>query len=164
MREMKISIIVAMGKFGVIGYKNKLPWHLPADLSYFKKITLGKPIIMGRKTYESIGKPLPGRENIVITSNYDYNLPNIKIVHTIPAALAAANNAEEVMIIGGAEIFKALLPQTQRLYLTYIDNEFAGDTFFPEIKLEEWQEISREEHPSDEKNPYAYQFIVLKRK
>ena len=163
---MHISMIAAMTPARVIGAKNTMPWHLPADLKHFKAVTLGKPVIMGRKTYESIGKALPARENIVISSREDYQLPDAHVVHSIDAALAKARmfNTQEVMIIGGGSIYKDFLPQATRLYLTLIDADISGDTFFPEYESHYyWQEIERSEHPKDDRNAFDLTFVTLDR-
>ena len=161
---MIISIIVAMGKNKVIGIKNKLPWNLPADMEHFKELTKGKPIIMGMKTFESIGKPLPNRINIVISHITDYKAKGCIIVHSIEEALKAAEGNEEVMIAGGASIYKEFLHKANKMYLTLIDGDFEGDAYFPEYKIEEWEETSYEEHERDKDNPYNYTFLILKRK
>ena len=161
---MIISIIAAMGKKRVIGIKNKLPWNLPADMEHFKELTKGKPVIMGMKTFESIGKPLPKRTNIIITRNPNYKAEGCIVVHSIEEALKAAENHKEVMIIGGASIYKEFLPKADKLYLTSIDADFEGDAYFPEYKIEEWEETSYEEHERDKDNPYNYTFLVLTRK
>jgi len=164
---MKLAIIAALGQFRVIGNENKLPWHLPADLKYFKQTTMGKPIIMGRKTYESIGRPLPGRKNIVLSSNKQLQIPGVEVVHSIKDAVSSAQaveHAEEAMVIGGADLFKTSLPQAHRLYLTYIDEEFPGDTFFPEINNDDWLEVSQDIHQPDANNAYVYRFVVLERR
>ena len=160
---MKISIIVAMAANGVIGQDNELPWHLPADLKHFKQTTMGKPILMGRKTWESIGRPLPGRTSIVITSDRTYTAPGCIVVNSIEAAIAAAGEQEEVMVIGGAELYRQVLPYTDTIYLTRIHQRFEGDTRFPEISDAEWQQLERVDHEADEKNPYDYSFIRLER-
>lgn len=131
---MKLAIIVAAARNGVIGRNNQLPWHLPQDLKYFKAVTLGKPVIMGRKTYESIGRPLPGRANIVITRDLSWCANGVEVVHSFDEALELASGVDvsEVMVIGGAEIYKAALPVAHRIYLTRIDLEPEGDAFFPE--------------------------------
>lgn len=160
-----ISLIAAIDKNGVIGKDGKeLPWYLPADLKRFKNITMGKPIIMGRKTYESIGKPLPGRTNIIITRKENYEAPGCLVVHSPEEALQAAGEAPEIMVIGGAEIFAQFMPRASRLYLTLIDRAFEGNVYFPKWDAAEWREVSRETHEPDEKNFYAYTFIVLERK
>ncbi len=132
----QISIIAAMTNNHVIGKNNALPWHLPADLKHFKNITMGKPIIMGRKTFESIGKPLPGRQNIILTRDKNYHIDGCTIIHSLDE-LQSCTNAAEIFVIGGAEIYKQLLPLTQKLYLTFIDTEIDGDSYFPE-----WQKRS----------------------
>ncbi len=160
---MKISIVVAMAVNRVIGHENRLPWHLPADLKYFKQITMGKPILMGRKTFESIGRPLPGRTNIVITRNESYTAEGCVVVHSIEAALKAAADSEEVMVIGGAEFYRQVWPYAGTLYITRVTGEFEGDTFFPELDDAEWHEVERSEFEVDEKNPHAYSFVRLDR-
>ena len=160
---MKISVIVAMADNGVIGNKNRLPWHLPADLKHFKATTMGKPIIMGRKTWESIGRPLPGRTNIVVTRDPDYVADGCVVVHGIDAALAAAADDDEVMVIGGAEFYRQVLPRASTLYLTLVHDSFEGDAFFPELDGREWRELTREDFEPDADNPHAYSFVELER-
>lgn len=161
---MNISLIVAMDRNRVIGNKNQLPWHLPADLKHFKELTMGKPIIMGRKTFESIGKPLPGRRNLIVSTQQDYQVNGCEVFSSLVSAIEAAQKDQhEIMIIGGATIFAQALPLASRLYLTIIDHEFTGDTFFPVWVKTEWQEIKREQHAPDEKNVYRYSFVDLKR-
>ena len=160
---MKISIIVAMDSNGVIGRENELPWHLPADLQHFKHTTMGKPILMGRKTWESIGRPLPGRTNIVITRDSDYQADGCVVVNSIDAALAAAGEQDEVMVIGGAEFYRQVLPCADTLYLTRIHADLEGDTWFPELDESEWREVERSDCEPDGKNPYRYSFIRLDR-
>jgi dihydrofolate reductase len=160
---MKISIVVAMAANRVIGKDNQLPWHLPADLKYFKKTTMGKPILMGRKTYESIGRPLPGRTNIVITRDKNYDAPGCVVVHSINGAMQAAAQQDEVMVIGGAELYRQILPRTDSIYLTRINEDFEGDTLFLELDSSEWQEVERLDCDADDKNPYTYSFIKLDR-
>ncbi len=168
-----LSIIVAMANNRAIGKDNQLLWHLPEDLQYFKRVTMGKPIVMGRKTFESIGRPLPGRLNIVITRQTEWSHEGVKVVNTIDDALKLAeaqsliDGVDEVMVIGGAEIYQTSLPQAQRLYLTRVDAHIDGDAFFPEINNNEWTEISKESFAaSDSKlktNTYDYAFCVLER-
>lgn len=158
---MRISLIAALGNNRVIGKDNAMPWRLPADLKYFKRITLGKPIIMGRKTFDSIGRPLPGRTSIIVTRDPDYRAEGCVTVSSVDAALQAAEGAEEVMVIGGAELFKQILGRADRLYLTEIHADFAGDTHFPELDKAEWQEAERQDHTADTDNPYPYSFVVL---
>jgi dihydrofolate reductase len=160
---MKISLIVAMDSNGVIGSDNGLPWHLPADLQHFKKTTMGKPILMGRKTWESIGRPLPGRTNIVITRDSGYQAAGCVVVNSIDAALQAAGEQDEVMVIGGAEFYRQVLPQADTLYLTRIHEAFSGDTFFPELNEADWREVERSDQVANEKNPHDYSFIRLDR-
>lgn len=161
---MQLALIVAMSRNFVIGNHNQLPWHMPADLQHFKKNTLGKPIIMGRKTYESIGKPLLGRDNIIITRQIALQAPGCQIVHSLEQALVLTQAANEVMVIGGAELFKLALPSASILYLTLIHHEFTGDILFPDWQKEEWQETAHEDHAADEKNPYPYSFLTLERR
>lgn len=160
---MQIAIIAALANNNVIGNNNKLPWHLPADLKHFKEITLGKPIIMGRKTYESIGKALPGRRNIVITRDVNWQCADCEIYHSLREVLSAVKECDEVMVIGGAEIYQEVLPLADKMYLTFIHYDFIGDTYFPNWNPDEWQEIEHADYPADEKNPYPYSFVVLQR-
>ena len=160
---MKISIIVAMADNRVIGHDNRLPWHLPADLKHFKATTMGKPIIMGRKTWESIGRPLPGRTNIVVTRDTRYTADGCVVVHSVDAALQACSADEEVMVIGGAEFYRQVLPEASTLYLTLVHDRFDGDAFFPELDAREWREVEREDFEPDDKNPHAYSFIRFER-
>ena len=160
---MKISIVVAMASNGVIGRDNELPWHLPADLQHFKKTTMGKPILMGRKTWESIGRPLPGRTNIVITRDTAYRAEGCVVVNSIDAALEASSGQDEVMVIGGAEFYRQVLPLADTIYLTRIHATISGDTCFPELNVADWREVERSDHAADEKNPHDYSFIRLDR-
>ena len=162
--KTKVSAIVAMDKNRVIGNKNRLPWHLPADLKHFKNITNGKPIIMGRKTFESIGKPLPNRTNIILTRNQDFHVDNTLTMTSAEQVLSWAQkeNVGEIIVIGGAEIYKMFLPMIDCIYLTIVQDEFTGDTFFPALG-KEWREVSLEEHVRDENNPHDYHFVTLKR-
>lgn len=152
-----------MDRNRLIGRDNALPWRLPADLAHFKAVTLGKPILMGRKTYESIGRPLPGRHNIVISRNPDFSAPGCTVVASVDAALAAAGDVPEVMVIGGAQLYAELLPHAQRIYLTRIEAGFEGDAWFPELPGDLWRERERSEHAPDDKNPHPYTFLVLER-
>lgn len=159
-----ISMIAAMADNRIIGADNDMPWRLPADLKHFKSITMGKPVLMGRKTYESIGKALPGRPNIVITTNKSYSLADAIVVTSIGAAMQEAAAFEEVMIIGGGSIYQSMLTQAQRLYLTFIDLKVNGDTQFPDYEANaNWIEVARETHKKDEKNPHDYTFVTLER-
>lgn len=159
---MTISIIVAMAENRVIGVDNTLPWHLPGDMKWFRRHTLGKPVVMGRKTYESIGRPLPERTNIVVTRNPDYWAPGCQVVPSIEAALEAAGEGE-VMVLGGADLYRQILPRADRLYLTLVHAQVMGDALFPENDWSQWQEIERQDCERDERNPYDYSFRVLKR-
>jgi len=159
---MKLSIIAAMDRNRLIGADNQLPWHLPADLHFFKRTTLGKPILMGRKTFDSIGRPLPGRRNVIISRNPNYQAAGCDVVHSIEEALELVRESEEVMLIGGATLYEQALPLAQRLYLTLIDAEFEGDAWFPNYpQLGNWQEISHEKQQADEKNRLDYAFVIL---
>lgn len=161
-KPMTISIIVATAKNHAIGKNNQLLWHLPNDLKHFKDVTSGHTVIMGRKTYDSVGRPLPKRRNIVITRQ-DIDIEGCEVVPSIDEALERCENEEEVFIVGGAEIYRQALPLTDRVYLTVIDQDFEGDTFFPELNHEEWKEKERENFEPDEKNKYSYSFITLER-
>lgn len=163
---MKISMIAAMAHDRVIGKDNQMPWHMPADLAHFKRVTLGKPVLMGRKTFESIGRPLPGRRNLVISRNPGYQADGIEVVGSVEAALArlADNEVAEVMVIGGGHLYAELLPRADCLYLTRIELEVEGDTRFPAFEDEQWQCVERETHQADEKNPHPYRFETWLRK
>ncbi|PHS27143.1 MAG: type 3 dihydrofolate reductase [Methylophaga sp.] len=161
---MKIALIVATDQQGLIGKDNDLPWHLSADLQYFKKVTMGKPIIMGRNTHESIGKALPGRKNIIITKNKKYKAEDCIIVHSKEEALNECKDEDEVMVMGGASLYKQFLPRADKLYLTLVHANLEGDTWFPQWYQNEWQQISREHHLADDKNEYPYSFIVYQKK
>ncbi|NWF36699.1 type 3 dihydrofolate reductase [Mariprofundus sp. KV] len=163
MSKPMISLIWGMDRNRLIGKENGLPWRLPADMAWFKKSTMGKPILMGRKTYESIGRPLPGRTNLILTRQSDLNIEGCTVIHSIDEALAEVADADEIMVMGGAEIYALLLDQADRLYITEIDGSFEGDAWFPEFDLSLWRETSREEYLPDEKNLYAYAFITMER-
>jgi dihydrofolate reductase len=159
-----ISLLVAMDKNQLIGKDNDLPWRLPADLAYFKRVTMGHPIIMGRKTYDSIGRPLPGRENIIVTRDTSYKAEGCKVIHSIEEIVKMNQQTDqELFVIGGAEIFKEILPHSDRLYITEINEEFEGDTYFPAFDKAEWKVISEEQGIKDEKNPYDYTFLVYEK-
>lgn len=166
---MILSIMVAMSENRVIGINNQLPWHLPEDLKYFKRVTMGHPIIMGRKTYESIGRPLPGRTNIVVTRQPDWSAEGVVVARGVEQALEKAESQarrdgkDEMILIGGEELFRQALHKVNRLYLTQVQAEIEGDAFFPEIEPSQWQEVERHNHSADQNNPYAYSFIVLNR-
>ncbi|MFD2145873.1 dihydrofolate reductase [Mucilaginibacter antarcticus] len=159
---MTISIVVAIAHNNAIGKDNKLLWHLPKDLRHFKEITTGGTIIMGRKTYDSVGRPLPNRRNIIITRQ-QIEIPGCEVVNSLDAALGLCKNDTEVFIVGGAEIYKLAMPLTNRIFLTIVHQDFEADTFFPEIKGEIWKETERQDHEPDEKNPLPYSFITLER-
>lgn len=160
---VSISVIVAMGTNRVIGRDNKLPWRLPADMKRFRALTMGKAILMGRVTFESIGRPLDGRHNIVLTRNRDYAAEGCTVVNSVNDALKAAGEGE-VMVIGGSLLYQQTLPMANRIYLTLIDAEFEGDSYFPLIEPGEWSEVSREICAADAANPYDHAFIVLERR
>lgn len=158
-----ISLIAAMADGRVIGRDNQMPWHLPADLAHFKKLTLGKPVIMGRKTLESIGKPLPGRHNIVLSRHADFSPPGVTVVADLDAALAAAGDVPEIVIIGGATIYAQMLARADRLYLTLISLTVDGDAHFPDWTTEPWRIAERHLHAADERNPHPLEFLTLER-
>lgn len=166
---LKLSLICAISTNGVIGRNNKLPWHLSEDLKYFKRTTMGKCIIMGRKTFESIGKPLPGRTNIIVTRNRNYDVENGRVVDSLADAIELAENiafidgSEEAFVIGGGQLFKEVLPVVERMHLTRIHAEVEGDAWFPEFDTEEWEEISRLDFSSSATNPYNYSICVYER-
>lgn len=162
---MKIALIAALAKNRVIGKDNDMPWHIPEDLRFFKRSTLGKPMIMGRKTFESLPGLLPKRRHIVVSRQADLVLEGAETVSSLEAAcaLAAEDNAAEIMVIGGAQLYELALPKASRLYLTYIHESFEGDTFFPEFNSDDWQEVSREDKVS-EKSDIRFSWVVLERK
>lgn len=161
---MKISLIVAMASNGIIGHAGQMPWHLSADLKRFKKITLGSPIIMGRKTFESIGKPLPGRSNIIISRNPDYQQPGCSVFNTIETVIKnCCHIANEVFIIGGSALYEATLPYATKLYITEIKQDFNGDTAFPPWNKADWLETDREDINDDSQVSFSYSFITYKR-
>lgn len=162
---MIVSLIAALAEKRVIGLDGKMPWHLPADLAYFKRSTMGCPVIMGRKTYDSIGKPLPGRRNIVLSRDLKLALPGCDVFANIHDALDSADNenAAEVFIIGGQQLYEQALPMADKLYLTHIEARLEGDTFFPDYTELKWRQVSLEKHPADARNPWAYRFEQLER-
>jgi dihydrofolate reductase len=160
----RLELIVATARNGVIGRDNALPWHLPRDLAFFKRVTLGHPVLMGRRTWESIGRPLPGRRNLVLTRDRSFAAPGGVVVHALDEAIAACRDADRLMVIGGAEIFSALLPVASVLHLTEIDAEIAGDVLFPRWDREEWAEEWQEYHPADERNAYPLRFCRFVRR
>jgi dihydrofolate reductase len=159
---MIISMIAAMAQDRVIGIDNQMPWHLPADFAWFKRCTMGKPVVMGRKTYDSIGRPLPGRQNIVISRDASLVIEGVTTVTSIDEALAAAGSVEEVMIIGGGTIYEACLPKASKLYVTHIEAEIQGDTQFPAWG-DEFKETYSEAYSADERNAYDMRFVVLEK-
>lgn len=163
---MIISMIVAVADNRVIGNKNAIPWHLPADFKYFKETTLGKTVVMGLNTFNSIGgKPLPGRKHIILNMDKNYVPPeNCAVAHSIEEAIELIKNEEETFICGGASVYKQFLPLSQKLYLTYVHAKPDGDTFFPEVNMAGWKEIKREDHRADDKNNFDYSFVILERK
>ena len=160
---MSLSIIVAVAENGVIGHANGLPWHLPDDLKRFKSLTLGKPIVMGRKTYDSIGRPLPGRTNIVVSRQPGLQIDGCVVVGSVDAAISAAGTADEIMLIGGAELFRVALPAVDTIYFTRIHAAVPGDTTFPELDSRQWRETIVASHPADERHAYAFTFVNLHR-
>jgi dihydrofolate reductase len=160
----RVSLIVAMAKNRVIGVNNTLPWRLPADLKHFKALTMGHHIVMGRKTYESIGKPLPGRTSVVVTRNAGYSAPGVTAVNSLPAAISACGDDDEIFVIGGAELYLQAITLADRIYLTEIDADIRGDAYFPEFNPGEWLETSRETHSQLEPQPLQYHFVVYHRK
>jgi dihydrofolate reductase len=161
---MKLSIIVAASRNNVIGKDNQLIWRLSADLKRFKALTTGHTIIMGRKTFDSIGKPLPNRTSVIITRQEDYKQEGCIVVHSLEEALEAVKDQEKVFIIGGGTIYEQAMEKADELYLTLVHKEFDGDTFFPEVKAEEWESVERVDCMPDEKNEYPYSFIDYVRK
>ncbi len=162
-RAVRVSLIAAMAENRVIGVNNTLPWRLPADLKHFRRVTTGHHVIMGRRNYESIGKPLPDRTNIVVTRNPDYRAPGCLVKHSLEDALAVAQDDPEIFVIGGAEIYRQALDRANRLYLTLVHARIQGDTYFPPFDEKHWRETARERHEPDERNPYACTFLVYDR-
>ena len=157
-----ISYLLAVDQNKLIGKDNDLPWYLPADLKYFKETTMGHPIVMGRRTYESIGKPLPGRENIVLTRDLQFSAEGCTIIHSPEDVLELSKSGQEVFVIGGNAVFKAFEPYVDRLYLTEIDYEFVGDTYFT-MNYEDWKIISSRKGIEDDKNLYPHRFVILEK-
>jgi dihydrofolate reductase len=163
---MRLSVILAVADNGVLGKNNALPWHLPEDLQYFKRVTLGKPIVMGRKTFESIGRPLPGRTNIVVSRTPGYCALGVEVIPSLPeaielaASIAGADGQQELMVIGGAAIYAVAIPLAQRLYITEIHSSPEGDVYLPEVDWNEWQEMSREYHSAE---ALSYSFVIYER-
>ncbi len=163
MSKPRVSLIAALAQNRVIGIDNRLPWKLPEDLAHFKALTLGYPILMGRKTFESLGRPLPGRRNIVITRNENYQPPGCEIAASIPAALALCADVEEIFFIGGAALYAQVLPLADRLYLTEVQIEAAGDAWFPEFDRALFSEVSRESHLGEKGDALRFEFVVYER-
>lgn len=169
MSEPCLSLIVATAENGTIGRDNQLPWHLPGDLAYFKRTTLGKPVLMGRKTFESIGRPLPGRPNLVITRQQQWQAEGVTVCHSLEQAIAEARQMPEaiekgeIMVIGGAELYRQALPMADRIYLTQVHAQVEGDAWFPELDADHWRQVSSQRHGAEGFNPYDYSFIVLSR-
>jgi len=160
---MIISMISAMSQGRVIGLNGVMPWYLPADLANFKRSTMGCPVVMGRKTYDSIGRPLPGRKNIVLSRSANLSLPGCEMASSLEDALQLVSHEKEVFIIGGQQLYEQALPMAHRLYLTRIDATFDGDTFFPDYTCADWVQLSSEAFPADAKNPHPYRFERLER-
>lgn len=160
---MQLIAVVAMSDNRVIGKNHQLPWHMPADMRRFKALTMGRPILMGRRTYESLRRPLPGRCNVVITRDSLYQAPGCVVVTSIEAALAAVSYSEEIFVIGGQHLYQNTLHLIKRIYLTVIHGNFDGDTHFPELNMADWKEVEKVNHKADEENPYDYTFLTLDR-
>lgn len=158
-----ISLVVAASTNNVIGAKGELPWRLSGDLQRFKALTMGKPVVMGRLTYESIGRALPGRQNIVITRQPEFEAEGCDVVQSVDAAVKTAGDAEEIMVIGGSHIYQAFLPIADRIYLTRVHAEVEGDTFLPDVLADEWHEVSRAEYNADESNEFDVTVTTLER-
>ncbi|MDX8406198.1 MAG: type 3 dihydrofolate reductase [Mariprofundus sp.] len=158
-----LSLIWAMDRNRLIGCDNSLPWQLPADMAWFRKNTMGKPVLMGRKTYDSIGRPLPGRSNLILSRQADLHIKGCNVVSDIAAARAIVPEAEEIMVIGGAEVYQLLLGSADRLYITDIDAACEGDAWFPAFDRSVWHELSQEQHPADARNPYPCTFTILEK-
>lgn len=169
LQGVTVAMIAAMARNRVIGINNQLPWYLPNDLRFFKAVTMGKPIIMGRKTFQSIGKPLPGRTNIIITRDPDYRADGVVVVHSVDQAIEKATSvaeldgASEVMVIGGAEIYQAVLPRADRLYLTRVEADVDGDAWFPGLVWSQWQQTEREQFAAEGPNPYDYAIEIYQK-
>ena len=161
---MRRSLVVAMARNRVIGRDNRLPWRLPADLAYFKQVTTGHPVVMGRRTYESIGRPLPGRQNIVVTRNRAFSAPGCTVVGSLDEAWKAAGDADEVSVIGGTTLFAETLPIADRIHLTEVEAAVPGDTFFPEFDRSQWNEREVARHAADERHEHPFRIVVLDRK
>ena len=160
----RVTLVVAAAEGGVIGRHGAMPWHLPADLAHFKRVTMGHPIVMGRKTYASIGRALPGRLNVVVTRDRAFAAPGVTVAHSLDEALAACGDAAEVMVIGGGELYREALPRAARVHLTRVHASIDGDTYFPALEPAEWHETAREERLADAANPHAMAFLTFERR
>ncbi|HZA94519.1 MAG TPA: dihydrofolate reductase [Burkholderiaceae bacterium] len=158
-----ITLIAARARNGVIGRNNQMPWKIAGEQAYFKRMTMGSPIVMGRKTWESLGRPLPGRHNIVVTRNPAYTATGADVVGNLDDALRLAGNSEQVFVIGGAQLYAAAMPRANRILLTEIDADFDGDTFMPALDRNKWRETSREVHPPTPEQPFSYSYVVYDR-
>lgn len=163
MPRPRISIIAALAENGVIGRDNRLPWHLPDDLKHFRRLTIGHPVIMGRRNYESLGRPLPDRLNIVVTRDPGYAAPGCRVAHSLAQAFEAAAGAGEIFVIGGGELYAQTLERADRLYLTCVHARVEGDTRFPDFDPGAWREVERVRHEADDRHPYAFSFVTLER-
>jgi dihydrofolate reductase len=161
---MRVSFVVAMAENRAIGRDGGLPWHLPADLRHFKNLTIDHTVVMGRKTFDEVGRPLPRRRNVVVTRQRDWSAEGVEVVHGLDAALELVRGEAEVFIIGGAEIYRQALPRTDRIYLTRVETEVEGDVFFPEIDWDEWRIVAEEHHPADDRHAYAMTFLTYERR
>ena len=164
MRQPLLSAVVAAAENNAIGKDNQLLWHLPNDLRFFKRTTTGHTVVMGRKTYESVGKPLPNRRNIIITRQAGYKVAGTEVVHSLSEALERCADEEEVFIVGGAEIYRQALPLLDRIYLTRVHAQPEGDSFFPELDDEAWKLVAEERHSADERHAYSYAFRIYERR
>jgi dihydrofolate reductase len=160
----RIELVVAATRRGVIGRDNRLPWHLPEDLKHFRRLTLGRPILMGRRTWDSIGRPLPGRQNLVLTRDPGFRPTGATAVHSLAEAAAAAGTAEALMVIGGADVFRLCLASARVLHLTEVDADLEGDVHFPEWRREDWRECARDARPADERHAFPYAFVTFERR
>jgi len=164
MTQPRLTLIVARARNGVIGKDNAMPWKIPGEQAYFKRVTMGHPIIMGRKTWESIGRPLPGRRSIVISRNSALAAPGAEVVPGLDAALARCVGATEAFVIGGAELYRLALPSADRLLITEIDHDFDGDTYFPAPEPAQWREVARDHHARSDERPFAVDFVEYVRR
>jgi len=160
----RIELVVAAARNGVIGRANNLPWHLPEDLKHFKRLTLGRPVLMGRRTWDSIARPLPGRQNLVLSRDPQFQPAGATVVGSLAQAIAVAGTAETLMVIGGADLFALCLPVARVMHLTEIDADLEGDVSFPEWRREDWRECSRDAHPADARHAFPYAFVTLERR